>query len=180
MTGRSQTELYHFSEDPTIERFVPRIAPSSELQEPLVWAVDADHAHFYFFPRGCPRVTFCAGTETSDADAERFLGLTTARHIAAIEAGWLDRVCSTVIYRYVLPADGFALADQYAGYWISRSAVTPRAVEPLDDLIGASTAAGVELRILPSLWPLRDAVIGSSLEFSIIRWRHAAPPPATL
>jgi hypothetical protein len=34
---------------------------------------------------------------------------------------------------------------------------------------------GVELRILPNLWPLRDAVIESTLEFSIIRWRNSLP-----
>jgi hypothetical protein len=34
---------------------------------------------------------------------------------------------------------------------------------------------GVELRVLPDLWSLRDAVIASTLEFSIIRWRNASP-----
>lgn len=34
---------------------------------------------------------------------------------------------------------------------------------------------GVELRILPNLWSLRDAVVESTLEFSIIRWRNALP-----
>jgi hypothetical protein len=34
----------------------------------------------------------------------------------------------------------------------------------------------VELRITPSLWPLRDAVAGSTLEFSISRMRNAQPP----
>jgi hypothetical protein len=29
---------------------------------------------------------------------------------------------------------------------------------------------------MPSLWELRDQVIGSSLDFSIIRMRNAAPP----
>ena len=34
---------------------------------------------------------------------------------------------------------------------------------------------GVELRLLPDLWSLRDAVIESTLEFSIIRWRNVSP-----
>jgi hypothetical protein len=34
---------------------------------------------------------------------------------------------------------------------------------------------GVELRVQPSLWELRDAVIASTLAFSIIRWQNAAP-----
>jgi hypothetical protein len=35
---------------------------------------------------------------------------------------------------------------------------------------------GVELRVLPTLWPLRDAVLESSLQFSMIRMRNATPP----
>jgi hypothetical protein len=34
---------------------------------------------------------------------------------------------------------------------------------------------GVELRFVPSLWPLHDAVAASSLRFSIIRMRNALP-----
>jgi hypothetical protein len=37
------------------------------------------------------------------------------------------------------------------------------------ELIGA----GVELRITPSLVSMRDAVIASTVEFDIIRWRNA-------
>ena len=33
--------------------------------------------------------------------------------------------------------------------------------------------SGVELRIMPSLVPVRDAVIASTVEFGIIRWRNA-------
>jgi hypothetical protein len=169
--------LYHFSEDPAIERFVPRVAPSSVLREEFVWAVDAEHAHLYYFPRDCPRVHFCSMGETTAADIERFLGLTTARHVAAIEAAWLPRLRSTAVYRYELPGDSFELIDRYAGYWTSRETVTPLSVEPVGDLLDMLVAAGVELRVMPSLWPLRDAVIASTLQFSIIRWRNAAPPP---
>lgn len=41
------TELFHFSEDATITRFEPRRAPTSSLDEELVWAVDAAHAHLW-------------------------------------------------------------------------------------------------------------------------------------
>jgi Family of unknown function (DUF6886) len=30
------------------------------------------------------------------------------------------------------------------------------------------------LRVMPTLWPLRDAVVASTLQFSIIRMRNAA------
>ena len=31
----------------------------------------------------------------------------------------------------------------------------------------------VELRFVPNLWPLRDAVVASTLQFSLIRMRNA-------
>jgi hypothetical protein len=34
---------------------------------------------------------------------------------------------------------------------------------------------GVELRFVPNLWPLRDAVVSSTLRFSLIRMRNALP-----
>jgi hypothetical protein len=36
----------------------------------------------------------------------------------------------------------------------------------------------VEVRLLESLWALREAVADSTLGFSIIRFRNAAPPPS--
>ena len=42
-----------------------------------------------------------------------------------------------------------------------------------DDLILELLNRGVELRIVPSLWPLRDEVVKSTLQFSLIRMRNA-------
>ena len=169
--------LYHFSENPSIDRFAPRIAPTSAMKDEAVWAVDAEHAHLYYFPRDCPRVHFAMATTTPE-DRKRFLGLSTAKHVAAIEIEWLSRLRSTKLFRYRLPPAGFELVDEHAGYWIARHEVRPLDVEPLDDLLDANVAAGVELRIMPSLWPLYEAVIASTLEFSIIRWRNAGPKEA--
>ena len=83
------------------------------------------------------------------------------------------------LYRYRFPADGFELMDEGVGYWVSRSGVTPIDVGPVGDLVDAQTSAGAELRITPSLWPMYEAVIASTLQFSIIRWRNAAPRPQT-
>ena len=46
--------LYHFSEDPSIAQFEPRTATAGAAHEKLVWAVDAEHADLYLFPRECP------------------------------------------------------------------------------------------------------------------------------
>jgi hypothetical protein len=53
--------------------------------------------------------------------------------------------------------------------------VVPARVELLDDLILELLRRGVELRLIPDLWPLRDAVVASTLLFSLIRMRNAQP-----
>jgi hypothetical protein len=167
--------LYHFSEEPSIRRFAPR--HSDLVSDSVVWAIEPERAYIYLFPRDCPRVTFYAGPETTVEDRQRFFGLGAAPRVVAIEAGWLDRLRQTPLYRYELPREGFELHDECAGYWLSRSTVVPKSVDAIDDLLGALAASDVEVRILPSLWPLYEAVIASTLQFSIIRWRNAAQRP---
>ena len=53
--------------------------------------------------------------------------------------------------------------------------VVPARVEILSDVVAALLERGVELRFVPSLWPLHDAVVASSLQFSMIRMRNAQP-----
>jgi hypothetical protein len=167
--------LFHFSEDPSITRFEPHVAATAATDEALVWGIDAGHQDLYFFPRDCPRVTLCALPTTSAADRERFLGFSTAHRVAAVEAGWLDRIRKTRLYRYRLASEDFELREPNAGYWVSRDSVTPVSVEPVGDLLSALANADVEIRIVPNLWPLYEAVVASSLGFSVIRWRNAAP-----
>jgi len=45
------------------------------------------------------------------------------------------------------------------------------------DALAELTHRDVELRVTPSLWPLRDAVVASTLQFSLIRMRNATPRP---
>lgn len=163
--------VYHVSEEAGIRQFEPRRA--GDKDEALVWAIDAARLHNYLVPRDCPRVTFYAGPRTSAADREQFLGSSTA--VIAIEAGWFARLRSCRLFCYHLPSDSFTSHDETAGYLVSRTAVQPSSVECIDDAVAAILGRGVELRVLHSLWSLRDAVVASTLQFSIIRWRNAAP-----
>ncbi|MEP7112276.1 MAG: DUF6886 family protein [Ilumatobacteraceae bacterium] len=52
----NESLLYHFSEDPHIERFVPHVPRTNPSHAPAVWAIDSQHAPLYWFPRDCPRV----------------------------------------------------------------------------------------------------------------------------
>lgn len=167
--------LFHVSEEAGIRRFEPR--PSEYTAEPVIWAIDAERLRNYLVPRDCPRVTCYVGPETTTADSEQFLG-SGAKAVIAIEQGWLDRVRRCLLYCYHLPPQTFECIDECAGYFVSRVSVAPALVEALNDPVSELQRCGVELRILPNLWPLRDAVVASSLRFSIIRMRNALPRSA--
>ncbi len=163
--------LFHISEEPDIARFVPRA--SEYTPDLVVWAIEEHRLCNYLVPRACPRVTYYAGAETTAADVERFLD--SAQAVVAIESGWLERVRSSRLYCYHMPSETFECFDACAGYFVSRVPVVPSGVDPLEGPLTELSRRGVELRVLPNLWALRDAVVTSSLQFSIIRMRNAAP-----
>lgn len=165
--------LFHISEESGIERFEPRVPEGDG--EPVVWAIDAARLRNYLLPRECPRVTYYAGRETTPADVERFLGSSQA--VVAVESGWLERLRSCRLYCYHLRPETFESLDECAGYFVSRVAVVPAFVEVFDDVIGELLRRGIELRFMPSLWSLHDAVAASTLQFSLIRMRNALPRP---
>ena len=166
--------LFHISEEAAIQRFEPRL--SEYTVEPVVWAIDGDHLRNYLVPRDCPRVTYYAGPQTTTADRKRFLGSNAA--VVAIEDAWMDRVRRCRLYCYQLPPETFECVDECAGYFVSRVSVAPARVDALEDPVSELQRRGVELRRLSKLWPLRDAVVASSLQFSIIRMRNALPRSA--
>jgi len=163
--------LFHVSEEPGIRRFEPR--PNYRVAGEMVWAVDEAHLANFLTPRACPRITFWRAAETTASDADLFLR--GAQRVVAFEAAWLERVRRCVLQVYELPPSGFEPELAEAGYWISREAVEPIGVEVVGDAMAALVAAGAEVRILQSFWPLSDAVARSSLGFSIIHKERAAP-----
>ena len=167
--------LYHFSEDPSIRRFEPRRAPTSAIDDELVWAIDEWHAPMYYVPRQCPRACFWPEDFTSSVDRERWFGGVNARMVIAIESAWFARVRTTTLYRYTMPPETFrAAADDYSGHHVSRETVEPVEVMAMSDLPAAILAAGCELRVTPSLIELWKRVIASTLAFSGTRLRNAA------
>ena len=163
--------LFHVSEESGIERFEPR--PSQFAEEPVVWAIDAGRLCNYLLPRECPRVTYYAGPETTAADVERFLGPSPA--VIAVESAWLERLRSCRLYCYHLPPQSFTCMDECAGYFVSRCPVVPTEVQRVDNVLAELVQCGVELRFVPNLWALHDAVVSSTLQFSVIRMRNALP-----
>ena len=159
-------KLFHISEEAGIARFEPRVIADGA---PRVWAIEQRTLCNYLLPRDCPRVCFRLA---ADGGGELAL-LGGAEIVVAIETGWRERVETTALYRYAMPAESFALEDQIAGYWTSPSAVEPDRVEMLTDLPTRIAEAGARLLVLPSLWALHDRVKASGLDFSMIRMRNA-------
>ena len=165
------TALSHLSDRADIARFEPR--PSDYTSDGVVWAIAQSHLANYLLPRDCPRVAFRAAPDSTPHDLEAFLG--ADRVVIAIEAAWLAEVSTATLHCYAMPDQTFTLHDAAAGYWVSPAPVVPLAMSVISNLPATVTASGATLRVLPSLWPLHDAVKASSLTFSMIRMRNAAP-----
>ncbi|SDP08767.1 hypothetical protein SAMN04487897_13535 [Paenibacillus sp. yr247] len=96
---------------------------------PVVWAIDDAHEYTFYFPRNCPRIVYTRTNEISDEDNNKFFGLTKSDIVVAVETDWYERIKSTTIYSYRLPANTFQLFDEFAGYYISTQIVKPVEVE---------------------------------------------------
>ena len=164
--------VYHFSEDPTLRRFAPHVPPSDPSHPPGVWAIDAEHAPLYWFPRDCPRISVWAYTpEQQELLTATFAS--EASRIVATEMRCLPSMREAVLYRYTFDAAEFqpwSLAD---GQYVSDHVVAPLTVEPIEDLLGQHVEADVELRFTPRLGALTDAMLASGLPFSFVRIRNA-------
>jgi hypothetical protein len=162
--------VFHLSEEPGLPSFSPRSTSGTPGEH--VWAISNDRLHNYLVPRECPRVTFYSSPDTTAADRARYL---PGPHVSAvaIERAWLPRLLSTTLYAYVFDASDFVRHDPIAGYYVCDHTVEPLLELTIDQPHISLLARGIELRVLDDLTALRDAVVASSLGFSIIRWRNA-------
>jgi hypothetical protein len=158
------------SEDDSIRSFEPHRAPTSSVDEKLVWAVDTTFGWLYWFPRDCPRACFNAKEDTTDEDVDRWLDGDRTRRTSVIESAWLERFRTARVYAYRLPAETFEPLDKF---FVSRETVVPLELVELGDLLARHAEAGNELRIAPALYPLWDRVIATTLDYSGIRLRNA-------
>ena len=176
----SETHLFHISEEPRITQFDPRPSRSShhQIREHVVWAVAEAKLYNYLVPRNCPRISFFARDSTREEDVERFLDGERAKKVLAVESCWLDRIVTTALVRYEFAPDHFYLFDEPAGYYLSQHTEIPISVQTISDPLRQLLSEGVEVRLTPSLWELRERILKSSLGFSFVRMNRATPPVA--
>ncbi len=171
--------VLHFSEDPHITEFVPHVARTARVPGAYVWAVDAARAQDYWFPRQCPRAMAWPDDSTTDADRLAILGPSATR-VHMIEYGWLPIMTSVRLWVYRFDGADFVPHGDEPN---PPARVATRAVRPLGppdpvgDLLTLHEQAGIELRLVDSLWPWWEAVITSTVSFSGIRLRNARPRP---
>jgi hypothetical protein len=168
------TSLLHFSEDPDIGRFIPHVPLSNPLQSPAVWSIDPEHAPLYWFPRDCPRVTAWPHDRARRRHFEASF-TTTALRVHAVELAWLDRVRRTELWCYTFDPGPFRPWPEASGQWVADTVIEPIGVEPVGDLLQRHIDATIELRVVPSLWPLHEFVQAGDWDFSIVRMANARP-----
>jgi len=170
-------EVLHFSEDPTIERFVPHVVATSTTTEAFVWAVDGPRSPDYWFPRQCPRGMAWVVPATTRADRDRVIGAGGGTRVHAIEYGWLPAIQAVRLYAYRLPSAPFRHPSPTETHClVATETVVPLGpAEPVGDLLALHEAAGIQLRVLDNLWPWWDEVIKTTLGWSGIRLRNARP-----
>jgi hypothetical protein len=177
--GEGRFALWHYSEDPSLGRFLPRPATAGSGARPLVWAVDTRHAPLFWFPRDCPRGCVWPVSTTTAEDRERFFGQSASSRVHVMEAGWLGRMRECRLYAYRLPTEAFR-PHEVGGYWVADTPVDALDRVVFDDLVGQHADAGIELRITPSIWPFWRRVTISTVNFSGSRLRNATPHPDQL
>jgi hypothetical protein len=178
--GEGSFALWHFSEDPSLSRFRPHVPATNPSARPLVWAVDTRHAPLFWFPRDCPRGCIWPVPATTSKDRERFFWPSAANRIHVMESGWLTRMQACRLYAYRLPAHAFQPHEEVGGYWVCEEPVEAVGREVIDNLVGRHADAGIELRITPSIWPFWRQVASSTVGYSGLRLRNAAPDPCQL
>ncbi|MDD9899794.1 MAG: hypothetical protein OXT65_02315 [Alphaproteobacteria bacterium] len=169
--------LYHISETPDIQTSIPRPPPNPDagVTGDAVWAIGEYHLPHYLLPRDCPRVALHMRPDTTPEDRARLWGASKAERLMIVESCWRDRIESCCLYLYAFAPESFEVADENAGYYISRQTVTPLQCRAVSGLVQEIEKRGIELQFVDDLWPVRDAAIKSTVGFSVIRMRNAQP-----
>jgi len=157
-------EVLHFSEDPTITRFVPHVAATARQPDAFVWAVDTFNAPSYWFPRECPRVCVWPAGATD---------LTGRVH--AVEPGWLEEMRAVELFAYRFAARDFEPFGQPRPHaHVSRTEVAALGPpEPVGDLVGVHAEHAIELTVTDDLFAFHGRSVAAGMEFSSIRLRNA-------
>jgi len=170
-------KLYHVSEEPNIDKFIPRIPYREDMDKSkgLVWSLTETALPNWLTPRDCPRVGYRISEKSSQDDIDKFFS-SSSRHCVTIEHGWHKKMTETTLYVYEFDATNFYF-DEIAQFYVSDQTEIPISVTKYDDLFEELFKRDIEVRILNNLWGLAEAVQKSSLKWSLCRMGYARPKP---
>jgi len=168
--------LFHISENKQIQIFEPRpvIEESHNLKdEKVVWAINKEKLINYIFPRECPRIIYYKDEKTSIKDLSELFSKPSIARVVIVESGWIEKMISSTIYKYVFDSKHFELFDSIAGYYISRKPIKPIDRVEINNLLSELLKENIELKIMDSIIDLVDRVKTSTVQYSMIRMRNA-------
>jgi hypothetical protein len=166
--------VYHISEDPNIKEFIPRKSEIYKELPPVVWAIDKEHLINYYFPRDCPRIIYTFSPNVTEEDKIKFFSNTISEKIITVENRWYEAINKTILYKYIFCEEKFRLIDNIAGYYVSEEKNKAKSVEKIEDALKLLIEQNIELRFTQNIFPLKEALIKSSINnYSIIRFRNA-------
>jgi hypothetical protein len=166
--------IFHISETPGIEFFVPKPSPShyEALEQPVVFAIGEKLLHNYLLPRDCPRVCCYASEQSSLADRDQYL-CRDKPYKVFVQMDWLDIIKNTTLYGYEFDLQNFRLLDQIADYYVSAEKEKPIRTWQIDDILAElAQRTQLEFELVSDLKAVAEAVKNSTLHFSMIRMRN--------
>jgi len=174
---RENPRLFHISEDPKINVFVPRLSPShfNIIKADVVMAVSENLVHNYMLPKECPRLSYHAGPDTTPRDTKKFFGFCTAAHIMAVENRWIKKIQSTTLYCYEFDSRHFSLFDESTGDYTAYKTIVPISIKPIYSILDELLKRNIELRFMPTIDKLAMEIRKSSLHSSLIKIRGLEP-----
>jgi hypothetical protein len=168
------TRIFHLSETPGIELFVPRPSPAhfEGLDQPVVFGIGEKLLHNYLLPRDCPRVCCYASELTSQAERDQFFNGDNTYKIF-LQKDWLEAIKNTILYGYEFDGQNFYLLDQIADYYVSPKIEKPIRAWQIDDILAELVKRNsLEIEWVSDLKVVAEAVNNSTLHFSMIRMRN--------
>jgi hypothetical protein len=176
--------LFHLSEDPYIDRFVPRPVPNPSawpaITFPVVWAISGEMVPNYYFPRNCPRVCRMLGPLCSAEEISLFKAWGASRAVIFVDESRQAEIARTVLYRYELDPSHFYTLDDEAGYFVSSQVEIPLKKQKIADLPQQLRQCGVKLQFVTDLEPFRAENASSNYRFSNIRMHLRKKIPRTI
>jgi hypothetical protein len=117
--------------------------------------------------------------DAAGAGRLRELFATDATRVQAIPGAWRDAFDDCRLYEYRFAPGPFTPWPDAEGQWVAHEPLGAESVESVGPLVQKHAAAGVDLRFVDDLGPVRARALDSGLPFSIVRYANPGTFPGT-